>query len=192
MNMNFITLAEKRYSVRKFKSKVVEKEKLDLVLKAGQLAPTAVNHQPQRILVIQSETGLEKLKECTPYHFHAPLALLVCYDKTSSAQRSVDHKNSGDIDASIVATQMMLEATDIGLGSTWVMHYDPQKVKESYALPEQFEPVVLLVMGYPADDAVPSKLHTQRIAIDHTVFYDDFSDWESIKNDTIAPTGHNS
>jgi len=190
--MNFITLAEKRFSVRKFKSTLVEKEKLDLILKAGQLAPTAVNFQPQRILVIQNETGLKKLQECTPYHFHAPLALLVCYDKTTSAERSFDHKNSGGIDASIVATQMILEATDIGIGSTWVMHFDPQKIKESYAIPDSFEPVALLVMGYPADDAVPSKLHAQRNAIDQTVFYDDFSGWEGIKNDNITSTNHHS
>ncbi len=79
--MDFLQLAkEQRYSVRKFKADKIEKEKLDLILEAGRIAPTAANFQPQRILVIDSEEGLTKLKTCTPYHFNAPLALLICYD----------------------------------------------------------------------------------------------------------------
>ncbi len=79
--MNFIDLAKERYSVRNFDTKKIEQEKLDLILKAGQLAPTAVNYQPQRILVIESTEALEKLKTCTIYHFNAPMALLICADK---------------------------------------------------------------------------------------------------------------
>ena len=174
--MDFITLAQERYSVRKFSEKAVEKEKLDLVLKAGQLAPTAANFQPQRILVLNGEDELKKLRECTQYYFNAPLALLVCYDKTVSWQRKNDSKNSGDIDASIVTTHMMMEAADIGLGSTWVMYFDPQKMKEIYEIPDNFEPVVLLVMGYPAEDAAPSRTRGQREEMNHTVFYNDFGD----------------
>jgi Nitroreductase len=86
--MDFVTLANERYAVRKFSSEPIEKEKLDLVLKAGQLAPTACNYQPQRILVIDNETTREKLDACTPCRFNAPTALLVCYDKTVSWQRT--------------------------------------------------------------------------------------------------------
>ncbi|MFT8313150.1 MAG: nitroreductase family protein [Clostridium sp.] len=177
--MDFITLAKERYSVRKFSEKTIEKEKLDLVLKAGQLAPTAANFQPQRILVINSETALAKLKECTQYHFNAPAALLVCYDKKVSWHRKFDDRNSGYVDASIVTTHMMLEAADIGLGTTWVMYFDPKKIKEAYDIPDNLEPVALLVMGYPAEDAAPSKMHEQRAAIDNTVFYNNFSGWEA-------------
>lgn len=169
--MDFITLAQKRYSVRKFMEKAVEQEKLDLILKAGQLAPTAANFQPQRILVLNEEAELKKLRECTQYHFNAPLALLVCYDKNVSWRRKNDGKNSGDIDASIVATHMMMEAADIGIGSTWVMYFDPQRTREVYRLPDHVEPVALLVMGYPAEDAVPSGTHGQREDIGQTVFY---------------------
>lgn len=76
--MDFLELAKERYSVRKFSDKKVEREKLDAILEAGRCAPTAVNYQPQRVLVLESPEALEKLKGCTPYHFHAPLALLVC------------------------------------------------------------------------------------------------------------------
>lgn len=67
--MNFLELAKKRYSVRKFSDKKVEREKLDAILEAGRCAPTAVNYQPQRILVLESPDALEKLKGCTPTTF---------------------------------------------------------------------------------------------------------------------------
>ena len=173
--MDFITLASERYSLRKFSNRPVEKEKLDLVLKAGQLAPTAANLQPQRILVINSEKELAKLKDCTPYHFNSPVALLVCYDKTVDWKRKFDGKKSGEVDASIVTAHMMLEAADIGLGTTWVMSFDPEKIREAYGIPGSFEPVALLVMGYPAEDASPGPFHRQRVDLDNTVFYNSFS-----------------
>lgn len=108
--MDFLELARERYSVRKFAPQKVEKEKLDAVLEAGRLAPTAVNYQPQRILVLDSDAALGKLKDCTPYHFSAPLALVVCYDAAVSWKRSYDGKDMGEVDASIVTTHMMLEA----------------------------------------------------------------------------------
>ena len=74
--MDFLQLVKDRYSVRKFSDRKVEQEKLDLILEAGRVAPTAVNYQPQRILVLSSEENLAKLKSCTIYHFHAPMALL--------------------------------------------------------------------------------------------------------------------
>ena len=112
--MDFLNLAAQRYSVRKFTDKPVGREVLDQILKAGYLAPTACNLQPQRILVINQQESLEKLRRCTPCHFDAPAALLVCYEKDACWKRKYDGKDSGDIDASIVTTHMMLEAQELG------------------------------------------------------------------------------
>lgn len=174
--MRFVDLAEDRYSLRKFSEKPVEKEKLDLVLKAGQLAPTACNNQPQRILVIENEEALAKFKKCTPFHFDAPMALLVCYDsEVSWKRRRFDGKDSGDIDASIVTTHLMMEAAELGLGTTWVGHFDPDAVKREFSLPENIVPVAFLPMGYPAEDAAPNaQLHDSRKPIEETVFYNHF------------------
>ena len=128
--MDFLELAAKRYSVRKFKEEKVRQEDLDKILKAGMLAPTAHNDQPQRILVINSDEALEKLKKCTACHFNAPTALLICSDKDACWTRKYDGKKSYDIDAAIVTTHMMLEAENIGVGTTWVMHFRPQVVRE--------------------------------------------------------------
>lgn len=172
--MDLLELLKKRYSVRKFDSRKVEKEKLDLILEAGRVAPTAVNFQPQRILVLQNEEALGKLKNCTPYHFNAPLALLICYDKLVSWKRSHDNYDMGTVDASIVTTQMMLEIENLGLGTTWVGSFKPELLKTSFNIPENYEPVAILPVGYPAKDAVPSSHHNERYELSHTVFYNSF------------------
>lgn len=173
--MDFLKLAESRYSLRQFSKKKVEKEKLDLILKAGQFAPTACNYQPQRILVIESDEALTKLKKCTPFHFNAPLALLICYDHKESWKRGYDSKEFGDIDASIVGTHLMMEAAEIGLGSTWVGHFDPTAVIREFSLPENMVPVMIFPMGYPADGAGPNEQrHFSRKPIEQTVFFNQF------------------
>lgn len=170
-NTNFFKLACERYSVRKFADKKVETSIIDKILQAGHVAPTGCNNQPQRIFVINSEEGLTKLKKCTKCHFDAPLAMLICYNKNECWQRKYDGKLSGDIDASIVTTHMMLEAYEFGIGSTWVMYFDPFAVRNEYNIPDNIEPVALLVMGYPADDAKPISLHSEYRPIEEVVSY---------------------
>ena len=172
--INFHYLAACRYSVRKFSDQPVEKEKLDLILESGRVAPTACNNQPQRVLVLQSDESLARLKECTSSHFDAPLALLVCYDQTKSWKRSFDGDDSGIVDASIVTTQMILQAFELGIGSTWVAHFDPQKIRKAFKLPKNYVPVALLPLGYPADGAGPSSQHSKREPLEKTVFYEVF------------------
>lgn len=172
--MDFLSLAAERYSVRKFKDTPVEQEKIDKILKSAQLAPTACNFQPQRILVLNNDKSLSKLKNCTKWYFDCSLAMLICYDKYECWTRRFDNTQSGVVDASIVATQMMLEAAEIGIGSTWVMSYDPAKMREEFEIPENLVDVALLVMGYPADDAEPNERHTQYKNLTETVIYNEF------------------
>ncbi len=174
MGEDFLKLAKDRYSVRKFEQRAVEPEILEKIIKAGMFAPTACNKQPQRILVIDSSDGLQKLKLCTKCHFDAPAAMLVCYDKNECWVRNYDGKTSGEIDASIVATHMMLEAASIGIGTTWVMHFKPQEIREQFQLPEDYEPVALLVMGYPASDAEPYAQHSEFKSERELVFHNRF------------------
>lgn len=87
---------------------------------------------------------MTKLRKCTECHFGAPAAILICYDKNECWQRKYDGKISGDIDASIVTTHMMLEATVLGVGTTWVMNFIPEAVREEFAIPTNIELVALL------------------------------------------------
>lgn len=172
--MDFLTLASERYSVRKFKDKPIGQESIDRILTAAHIAPTGCNFQPQRILAINNEEALTRLKDCTRCHFDAPCAMLICYNKDECWTRPYDGNQSGIVDASIVATHMMLEAWELGIGSTWVMHFNPFKMRETFAIPENIEPVALLVMGYPADDAAPNERHTQFRTLNETVTYNKF------------------
>lgn len=169
--MSFLQLAAARYSVRKFKNEPVRKEDVDRILQAGHLAPTGCNRQPQRIFVIQSAEAMEKLRPCTKCHFGAPMAMLICYDEAISWKRKYDGADSGWADASIVTTHMMLEAAEIGVGTTWVMHFDPTAVKAAFSLPDNLVPVALLVMGYPAEDAEPMNLHSEFLPMEETIRY---------------------
>ena len=167
--MEFLKLAEDRFSVREFSEQKVPRDVIDRILKAGLLAPTACNFQPQRIYVIESDEALTKLKKCTGSHFNAPLALLVAFDRNECWKREYDGKPSGDIDASIVCTHMMLEAAELGVGSTWVMHYIPEAVQTEFELPEEIETTALLVMGYPKDGVRPNPLHFKSKPVENTV-----------------------
>ncbi len=76
--MDFYTLVKERFSVRKFKEQAVEKEKVDRILEAGRVAPTAKNLQPFHVYVLKSEEALKKIRELTPGDIpgtcrHAPL-----------------------------------------------------------------------------------------------------------------------
>ena len=159
----FLELAAQRYSLRKYSDRVIEPEVMAQVLESGRIAPTAHNDQPQRIKVIASPEELAKVDECTTCRFGAPAVLLVCYDKTKCWVRPFDSALSGEVDASIVATHMMLTAQDLGLGTCWVMYFDEAKTKEQFALPENIIPVAMLPIGYPAEGAKPSKLHSSRL-----------------------------
>ncbi len=171
--MNFDTLIAERYSVRKFDPTPLTQAQIDALLAAAHLAPTGCNNQPQRILVLRGES-MEKLRGCTKCHFGAPNAMLICYNKEEVWRRKYDGKSCGVSDACIVTTHIMLKAQDMGLGSTWVMHFDPAAMRETFAIPAHIEPVALLVLGHPAPDAAPAPLHSEFRPPEETVVYDSF------------------
>lgn len=172
--MDFQTLITERYSVRQFKKEHLEKDVIDKILRTSHVAPTGCNFQPQRILVLNTDESIEKLSKCTKCHFNAPTAFLVCYNKDESWKRAYDGALSAPVDASIVATHMMLCAKDLGVGCCWVMHFNPMAMREAFNIPENIEPVALLVMGYPSPDAKPLELHSKYRPMDEVVFYDTF------------------
>ena len=167
--MDFLELAKKRYSCRSISDKPVEDEKIEKILKAGMLAPTAVNFQPFKIWVVKSKEGVEKIGEITTCTFGAPLFFVVGGLEESAWNRRFDGKNFAEIDASIVATQMMLEIHDLGLGSTWVGHFDPVKLRELFPQMKGYEIVALFPIGYPADDAKPSDRHEASKSVEELV-----------------------
>ncbi|MBQ6547697.1 MAG: nitroreductase family protein [Candidatus Methanomethylophilaceae archaeon] len=167
---DFLEIMEKRYSVRSYSDKPVEKQKLDRILRAAQIAPTAVNKQPQRIYVLQSEEALKKAAQVTRFTFGAPLILLVCSD-TKVGHVMADGQYIGTVDVAIAMTQMMLEATELGLGTCWVRGFVRGDVSKVFGLPDNILPEGMLIVGYPSDDSVPGRFHSDRIPIDDMVTY---------------------
>ena len=175
--MDFLNLARKRYSVRAYTNQKVGKEKLEAILEAGRVAPTGCNRQPQHILVVESEEGMEKLKRAANT-YGAPLALVVCMEKGGSWTRPYDGKNIMDIDAAIVTDHMMMEATSLGLGSCWICNFKPDELRKAFCIPENLEPVNILLVGYAdtirEEAKSPERHNTMRKPLDETVSYESF------------------
>ncbi|MDR0498119.1 MAG: nitroreductase family protein [Holophagales bacterium] len=170
--MSFLELAKKRYSVRNFKPNAVEQEKLQTILEAGRVAPTGANCQPQRLVVIQRQEYLEKISKATNT-FGAPLVILVCAERETAWIRPFDGKNILDIDASIITDHMMLQATELGLGSLWICYFNPDVLKKELNLPNAWEPVNILAIGYANDKAAsPDRHQTTRKPLKETVFFE--------------------
>lgn len=166
-NTDFETVIRKRTATRKFKEDKIPKEKLEKILEAGRLAPTAKNNQPQKIYVVQSPEGIEKVDKITPCRYGANTVLIVCSDKNIAWSK--DNYSSYEIDASIVATHMMLEATNVGIDNIWIEMFDKEKLKKEFNLNKGIEPVCLIPLGYAADDYAGNPLHNQRKDLKETV-----------------------
>lgn len=170
--MNFIDIAKTRYSVRSYNGRKVEPEKLSQILEAAHAAPTAANLQPVRLLVVQSEEGLAKIGRAANI-YHAPLAIIACADRSRAWVRPFDQKQSGDIDAAILTDHMMLQATELGLGSVWVCFFKPDVLKKEFGLPEELEPVNILAVGYTDEEHPDTNRHdTERIPLERLAFYE--------------------
>lgn len=154
---SFFETIEKRFSCRAFSDEKISQEQLDTILEAGRLAPTAVNFQPQKIYVVQTPALLEALKEATRYTFDAKTILVVCHDPGISWHRRNDGKDHGLVDSSIVATHMMLAATAIGLGSTYVCSFNDALVHQILDIPNTYEINCLLPLGIPKNQQAPNK-----------------------------------
>ena len=167
--MEFRDVIRKRYSCRKYKEQKVEEEKLAAILEAGRLAPTAKNLQEQRIYVLQSDEALAKIDSVTPCRYGAPIELAVAFDKNDVYTYPGEIKTSGNEDATIVAPHMILAAADEGLGSCWLNRFDPRQTAEILGLPENEELVMLMDIGYAAEDTEPSPRHESRKDLSETV-----------------------
>lgn len=172
--MDFDKIIEDRYSVRSFKNEHLSKEVIDKILLKGHKAPTGCNYQPQKILVLNNDDSINKLRECTRCHFNAPTAMLICHNKDESWKRPYDGEMSSYVDAVIVTTYLMLAAQNEGVGSCWVMHFKPDMLREKFNIPQNIDPVALLLLGYPAEDAKPLDLHFKNKPLEQTVVYDSF------------------
>lgn len=156
--MDFRELIAARYSVRAYRPDPVEEEKLQAVLEAARLAPTAANRQPFQVIVIHTAGRERELQRiyAAAWFAQAPLVLAVCTLPDQAWTRR-DGKNYGDVDAAIVMDHIILAATELGLGTCWIAAFDPEAARAVLGLPEGVEPIVFTPLGYPAERPRPKK-----------------------------------
>lgn len=158
--MTFLELAKARYSVRAYKDQPIEEEKLNAILEAAKAAPTACNLQPQKIYVVKSEENRKKLAEICKCTFDAPVILVIGYDKTRDwKNKRMPGYSSGETDAAIVGTHIMMEAWELGIASCWVGMFNADQVSAALNLPEEVLVTALMPMGYAAEGAEPIPMH---------------------------------
>ena len=167
--MTFKDLASKRYSCRKISDRPVDEAIIQHLLEVQRLAPTACNNQPQRIYVLEGEEVAKKIAQTTPYDFGASLFLVVCYDKEASWKRRADGFDGGIMDAVIAACHLDFAIAEAGLGTCWIGEFDPAKLSQVLELPDHHVPVVIFPLGYPTEEAKPSRGHYSREDLEHTV-----------------------
>jgi nitroreductase len=157
--MEFPELIQARYSVRAYQPDPVDDAKLQQVLEAARLAPTAANHQPFGVVVIHTVGREAEIRLI--YHrewlLQAPLILCVCGIPAGGWVRGLDGKNYTDVDAAIVMDHLILAATHLGLGTCWIAAFNPEAVRNMLGLPAGVEPVALTPLGYPADESHPKE-----------------------------------
>jgi nitroreductase len=150
--MDYLQLIEKRYSVRAYKSRAVEDEKLRKILDAAIMAPTAANRQPFRLIVIHTRGREEELRKIYNRDWFVQAPIIICaVGLPHKAWTRYDGINYFHVDVGIVMDHLILAATNLGLGTCWIGAFNPDAARDVLNLPEDVEPVVFTPLGYPAD-----------------------------------------
>ena len=154
--MNLQELMKSRYSCRSYQPASVEPAKLDYIMECVRLAPSAVNKQPWRFRIVSSDEDKAKLQRCyaRTWFNSAPMYIIASLVHDEEWVRS-DGKAHGDIDVAIAVEHLCLAAAEQGLGTCWVCNFDALLCKQLFSYAEGEEPVVLIPIGYPADEAKP-------------------------------------
>lgn len=156
--MDFSEVIRKRYSVRSYKRNPVGAKKLQNVLQAMRLAPTATNNQAFQFLVIHTKGREEELQRIyrRDWFTNAPVVVCACGIPEENWVRK-DGKNYNDVDVAIAMDHLILAATNEGLGTCWIGAFDAQAAKEVLGLPEGVEPIAFTPLGYAADQPKAKK-----------------------------------
>jgi nitroreductase len=151
--MDYTDLIAARYSVRAYKPDPVEDEKLQKVLEAARIAPTAANRQPFQLIIIHTRGREDELRRI--YHrdwfVQAPLILCAVGIPSQGWERSDDQRRYLDVDVAIVMDHLILEAANQGLGTCWIAAFNARAAREVLNLPDHVEPLIFTPLGYAAD-----------------------------------------
>ena len=159
-----------RRSIKEFKTKPIERDKLERVLEAGRLAPSAKNRQEWRFIVLQNERLREKVKEAAfgdEKVGQAPAVIALC--TTNVEYIMPNGQLSYPIDLAFAAAFMVLQAVAEGLGTCVLSTYDEQMMRDVISVPYSMRVVLLILIGYPEStpEVSPRKALKRIYAVDH-------------------------
>ena len=143
-----IDLILNRRSIRKYENKEIPEEVLHQILESGRQAPSAVNRQPIRFVIVNDHDILKNLCDnlITRFVKYAPLAIVGCADI-----KSLLTGKWAVVDATIAMQNMVIAAWSLGIGSCWIGACNEKKVKEFLSIPDKWKVVAVLTFGYPAE-----------------------------------------
>lgn len=153
--MEYTELIARRYSCRAYSPDPVPGDRLQTILEAARLAPTAANRQPFQIIVVHTEGRRAELQKIYPRDWFVMAPLLICVVGVGSEAwtRSDDGRRYLDVDAAIVMDHLILAATNEGFGTCWIAAFNVQAARKALALPDEVEPLLFTPIGYALDTA---------------------------------------
>ena len=169
--MDVLTAIKERRSIRKYSAKPVEEQKLQKVLEAARLSPSARNQQEWKFIVVKDSETRKRLTEEAinqPFVGEAPIILVCCGTETESIMRCGQPRYT--VDLSIATAYMILAAYEQGLGTCWLGSFDENKVKEILNIPEDVRVVSITPLGYPDESPAPKP----RKELDEIISYDKY------------------
>lgn len=166
--MEFKQLAMERYSCRSYTNQKVSEQLISEIFDLCRYAPSAVNFQPWKFIVVNKPELLELLYACYKREWiRTASTIIICLADKNSAWVRSDGKNHADIDLSIFIDHLTIAATEKGLATCWVCNFEVNKVIKDFNIPLQLEPVALIPLGYPESDKIPIKKRKELSEILH-------------------------
>ena len=152
-DMNIKELSQKRFSARKYTAEPVSREDIDYIMERVRMAPSAVNRQPWKFIIVSSEEARQKLWHTYEREWFrtAPLYIVCMKDNSECWTRPCDNKPHGDIDVAIATEHLCLAATERGLGTCWVCNFDTAAMHDMFPY-DHLEAVAIIPVGHIADD----------------------------------------
>jgi nitroreductase len=154
--MEFQALIRTRRSIRGYRPDPVPGEMLQRILDAARVAPTAANRQPFQLIVVTDAEKRSRLKEVydRDWFWTAPAIIIGCVEPAKAWQRA-DGFNAAEVDLAIVMDHLILAATDEGLGTCWICHFDEPRLKQILCIPDDVRVIALTPLGFPAAEPRP-------------------------------------
>jgi len=172
--MEVMQAIRKRKSIRAYLDKSVEDEKLELILQAARLAPSANNRQEWRFIVVRDKSKRNRLMQAAKgqsFVREAPVIIACCADDPDQHVMTCGQL-CYPIDVAIAIDHMTLKAAEEGLGTCWIGAFYEDKVKEILNIPNNIHVVELLALGYPKDASSKEK---NRLPLETIVMYESWS-----------------